>query len=485
MSLQVFTGSGVKEIDRLAINQFGYSGIELMTLAGRKAFQQLSDRFDGPGAVLVLCGSGNNGGDGYILAAEALEAGWEVTLIATKDPSTEDSQTACQNFVDKGGIVKQPSCEEIRERYDVIVDALLGVGISGAPRGDSADLIRKTNRMQGFKFAIDVPSGVDADTGAVYDPCFKADRTLTFIAPKIGLLTGPALNAAGDVLLENLQVESKVFDQVEACATILEQPDVNPRQADSHKGVYGHVVVAGGENGMLGAVLLAGRAALRAGAGKVHILSTDEHLDKPALSTPELMSAVFETSNLALAEQATAVALGPGLGLNPWGQTVFDHLIGVDKPMVMDADALTLISRADRQVSNASLVLTPHPGEAASLLGATSAEVQADRANAVRTIARDHNAVCVLKGAGTLIACPQGRLSVCTAGNPGMASAGMGDVLTGIIAALLAQGMEAYDAACAGVWWHAVSADLIAAQNNQSSLIASDVIEGLKSIHRG
>lgn len=482
MKERIYTGAAAKEIDRLAIEEHGIAGFELMSEAGTKAFDLLLKRFPRPAKLLVLCGSGNNGGDGYILASCALRAKWQVDLIATSKPKTVDANTACDQFVADGGKVLQTSSIASDVEYDVVVDALLGVGLNGSPSGNYADLIAIVNNLDAVVFALDVSSGIDADTGAVYSPAVQADVTATFIVSKIGLMTGPATSYVGELHTIELSVPDQAIDAVEPIAAQIETPTLAPRSRDSHKGSYGSVVIAGGDYGMFGAALLAGRSALRSGAGKVTILSTDEHLDQAALHTPELMSAVFEGGNSPSLQYADAIALGPGLGLGSWGRDVFEAVVKLDKTLLIDADGLTHLASRKGAACGGNWVLTPHPGEAARLLDVTTQQVQANRAEAAQKIAARYNAVCVLKGAGTLVASPSGNLSVCTAGNPGMASAGMGDVLSGIIASLLGQGMPIEQAAKTGVWLHAMAADWWVKENCEASLIASDVIDTLSSV---
>ncbi|MBT8114479.1 MAG: NAD(P)H-hydrate dehydratase, partial [Arenicella sp.] len=430
MQQRIYTGVAAKEIDRQAIEEHGVAGFALMSEAGNKAFELLQERFPRPARLLVLCGSGNNGGDGYILASCALIADWQVQLVAAGEPKTADAKTACQQFVDDGGEVLEPGSLPAEAEFDVVVDALLGIGLSGSPTGVYAELIDLANSLDAMVFALDVPSGIDADTGAVFPPAVRAEMTATFIVPKVGLMTGPATSYVGELHTVKLAVPASAIQAVESIATVVEPIGFAPRSKDSHKGNYGWVVVAGGDHGMFGAVLLSGKSALRTGAGKVTILSTDEHLDRPALHTPELMSAVFEGANSPSLQQADVIALGPGLGLGSWGKDVFETVIGLDKRLLIDADGLNHLAAHRGAAKYGNWVLTPHPGEAASLLDVDTSQVQADRPAAARQIARQYNSVCVLKGAGTLIATPDGELSLCNAGNPGMASAGMGDVLS-------------------------------------------------------
>ncbi len=478
----IYSGSATKEIDRYAIEQGGFDDFELMSQAGERAYQCIAKIFPTASSMIVLCGGGNNGGDGYIVAAAALAASWRVHLIAASPAKTNSARKAAERFHKLGGrtLTNAESLDE--DHYDVVVDALLGVGIRGAPNGKVSDLIKLANTLKAYKFSVDVPSGVCADTGQCHQPCFRADKTLTYIAHKIGLMTGPAKNMVGELRLETLGLPSSVKERFAPLATVLPKPDVTRRSSDSHKGLYGNVVICGGDTGMLGAVLLAGRAALRSGSGKVHVLSAKNHLDMPALSTPELMSTLFDDEGVDLCEKAHAIALGPGLGLADWGREVFERLIGLDVSKVIDADALTLLADSVQQLDPTNSVLTPHPGEAAKLLKCATAEIQKDRRLAALAIAKRYQAVCVLKGAGSLVASPDGRLWVSTVGNAGMATAGMGDVLTGMVAAYLGFGYSPLRAAKSAVFMHSYTADRCCQYQSQSSLIATDVIEALAKI---
>lgn len=482
MDSRIFTGTAVQAIDRHLINDLGMDSAGLMRSAGESAFVALRERFaDSAQSMLVLCGPGNNGGDGYVVALAALQADWPVQCVATNAPKSEAAKQAFKRYCDAGGQLR--AVDQIiggETRYDVIVDALLGLGQTGAPRGVIGELVQWSNEQSAWRLALDVPTGVDADTGEVREPAFLADFTVTFLAQKIGLLTGAGVNYAGEVLLESLGITPAQQGSVVPVAGLLEQPTLKPRRPDSHKSTYGHVMVVGGDNGMLGATLLAGGAALRSGAGKVTLASTEAHLDKAVYWMPELMSAVAEAGKYPAISLCEILAVGPGLGTDAWGRDAFGWCLQQSNALVVDADALTLLAAHNEPfAASRPVVLTPHPGEAARLLHSTIADVQKDRVNAAREIARKYRAVCVLKGAGTLIAEPNGRVALCKLGNPGMASAGMGDVLTGIIAALLAQGHSLFDAASAGVWLHAKSADLQCQTIGETGLIASDVIQGL------
>ncbi|NNC98813.1 MAG: NAD(P)H-hydrate dehydratase [Gammaproteobacteria bacterium] len=484
MQHKIFTGSVARQIDRLAIDSFGYTGLSLMKKAGESAFSHIRSRVQTGQPkglrMLVLCGGGNNGGDGYVVARCALLAGWRVTLIAYAAPSSRDAQAVAAEFSAAGGVAETPADADTFDACEVVVDALLGVGISGAPRGLYATAIEAANRLPAFKVAIDVPSGIDADSGFAHHPNFRADLTVTYIALKLGVLTGPATNSVGELVLEDLELDRQVTDQVAECANLLGKPTLPRRQSDSHKGKYGHVIITGGDNGMFGAVLLAGKAALRCGCGKVHILSTDAHLDKPSLYSPELMSAVFENRPSELMQNAQAIVVGPGLGTNSWGREVFEHVVKTSTaPLVIDADALTLLAESGYTAVGNKWVLTPHPGEAARLLKCSVADIQSNRLDAVRQIANQYHCLCVLKGAGTLIADSHSEVSLCNLGNAGMATAGMGDVLSGMIAAFIGQGMALRPATETAVWLHSYSADAWVKKHAAASLIASDILDHL------
>ncbi|RBP51607.1 NAD(P)H-hydrate dehydratase [Arenicella xantha] len=480
MTTHIFTGTAVKEIDRVAIEEFGYDAYGLMTRAGERAYRRIDKYSLDTRSMLVLCGVGNNGGDGYILASAALEAGWQVTVYASGTPKTPSARRALARYVAAGGEVLEVDDNAIVD-FDVavVVDALLGVGLTTPPRAVVAKLVNLANQSRGLRVALDVPTGLDADTGEVFEPCFEADKTITFIDHKFGLMTGPACSYVGNLSLERLDVEQSLSAIVEYCAALITKPKLAKRVADSHKGSYGTTVIMGGDVGMLGAVLLAGAASLRTGAGKVRIASTSEHLDTPALWMPELMSETLTEDSVSNLDHADAVAFGPGLGQSAWARSVFDQVIKLKMPMVLDADGLNLLAIKPSKAPKSNWVLTPHPGEAARLLACTTSEIQKDRRTAAIMLAQRYNAVVVLKGAGTLVANPAGRVELCDLGNPGMATAGTGDVLTGIIVALLGRQLPLFDAACSAVWLHARAADLQVAQLGEEGLVASDVIHGL------
>lgn len=488
----LYRAEQVRALDRIAIEQFGIPGSVLMERAGAAAFVVLRARWPQAARIGVLCGTGNNGGDGFVLARLAAEAGLEVTVWQVGDAERlQGDALAASQRLQGTGITARPwpgsSARELDGR-DVLVDALLGTGLTDKVRDTWADAIDALNVAAAPVLALDLPSGLDADTGRVLGCAVRASASISFIGLKPGLLTGAGTEHAGRVYFHDLQVPAGVYDRQAAAARRLDYAQLStllrPRTRDAHKGQFGHVLVIGGGHGMSGAVRLAAEAAARVGAGLVSVATHAVHAAALNAGRPELMVHSVE-SPVALApllERASVVAVGPGLGQDAWARGLLERVLETDRPLVLDADALNLLA-AD-PVQRDDWVLTPHPGEAARLLGCSSAQVQADRFHALAALVERFGGVCVLKGSGTLVHAPAGEFppaGVCTAGNPGMASGGMGDVLTGIIAGLLAQGLTASEAAAAGVCLHAQAADE-AARVGERGLLASDLMPWLRRL---
>lgn len=485
--LALYTAEQVRELDRQAIAVHGIDGYDLMQRAADFMFTQLASRYADLRHWLVLCGAGNNAGDGYVIARLARESGLQVKVISLKSASqlTGAAEIAATAWLASGGEI-QDWAEEPEFDAELIIDALLGTGMDRPLAGDYLAAVKWLNQQTAVVAAVDIPSGLSADTGVVQSSCVKADLSYTFIGRKQGLFTADGQSFTGELLFDQLAVPDEIFLNVPAAAQLLSKdPEyVQPRTQNSHKGSYGHLLVCGGQAGMSGAVLLAGETALRAGAGVVSIATDNAHAACINLSRPELMvKAVTDSATLLmLAERASVIALGPGLGTSDWGQLCFDVLVNMDdsKPVVLDADGLNLLAKSPMQRCN--WVLTPHPAEAARLLGVSTEQVQQDRFTAIRKLAEKYQAVVVLKGSGSLVADfrrhnPAGEIvvDVCPFGNPGMASAGMGDVLTGLVAALLGQGLDCLGAARLAVVIHARAGDCLAEQQGQLGLLAADM----------
>jgi len=487
-ALRLFRAAQVREIDRRAIADRGDDGFGLMSAAGMAAYRRMRANWPEARRILVCVGPGNNGGDGLVLAALAKRAGlnvWTATVGSERSPST--AARAARAMADDAGVMESEFLSTgAWPDVDLVVDAIYGIGLSRAPGGEAARLIEAVNRSRLPVLALDVPSGLDADRGSAPGVAIRATATVCFIAWKRGLWTGEGPALAGTRWLETLEVDEAHLSAAGQAGVLLERGllarALPPRAPTAHKGHYGHVLAIGGDHGYGGAVRLAAEAAARSGAGLVSVATRAEHVAAMIAGRPELMArGVTQAADLdALLARATVLALGPGLGNSTWSVSVWVRAMGCERPAVVDADALNLLARSPRTLAPGS-ILTPHPGEAARLLGCDTAEVARDRFAAAQELAKRFQAVCVLKGAGSVIADASGAYAICPFGNPGMASGGMGDVLTGVIAALLAQGHGAFDAAMLGVLAHALAGDLAAARGARG-LLASDLLAALRTV---
>ena len=490
----VTTGTECREIDQLAMSCLNLSEIQLMQRAADAALDNLVQYWPEARRISVYCGLGNNGGDGYLLAAGAKKLGYQVCLYTLGSPASDTALVAREQALAQG-----LSCVAITEdlplcfdpRADLIVDALFGHGLQRDIGSPLRALFECINISSIPVFALDMPSGISSDTGALMGAALQAAATICFVAPKIGLLTGDGAVYAGELFYDTLGIPSAVSSQIRASYEWLEDSfltRVLPQpKASSHKGDFGHVAIVGGQPGMPGAVVLAGLAAARTGAGRVTVISSDEHAHLLPLSNPVLMTlAINSNAEFALPDGITSLALGPGLGAQTWSQAVYENALEQAQkaglPTLLDADGLNLLARQHRHYEH--WVLSPHPKEAARLLDCTVREIQSNRPQACVRIAEQYGGVCVLKGQGSLVADASGRRAICTSGNWGMATAGSGDVLSGVAAAMLGQGLDLFDAACAAVFLHAKAGDLAAAAGSKRSLIASDIIEFLPAVFR-
>lgn len=482
---ELYRADQVRAMDRHAIDDLGIPGIELMRRAGRAAFAELRRRWPGVRTVSVLCGAGNNGGDGYVVARLALEAGMDARAypVAPPDRLQGDAQTAYRDYREAGGSVLDFIPADF-EGAEILVDGLLGTGLDREVSGPYAALIEAVNRYRGGVLALDIPSGLNADSGSVMGLAVRAHATVSFIGLKRGLFTGDGPDHAGEVIFDSLDTPANVQKSQPASARLLPawRCPLPRRPRNSHKGLFGHVLLLGGEQGYSGAIRLAAEAAARVGAGLVSIATRPEHAGLINLTRPELMShGIDDPADLQpLLERAGVLAVGPGLGRTPWSRAMMDVALASALPLVVDADALNLL--AESPVRRDDWVLTPHPGEAAKLLGWDSRRIQHDRFAAVTELQCRYGGGVVLKGCGSLIQGPEGPPQVCRQGNPGMATGGMGDVLTGVIAALLAQGLDISEAARAGVALHAAAGDLATGEGGERGLLAADLMPALRRL---
>lgn len=475
----------VRELDRIATEEFHIPGYTLMQRAGQALLVVLRQRWPQAKRLGIVAGMGNNGGDGLVLARLARRQGLEVyvALLGEAERLAGDARQAWLDMQAAGDA--WPELEpDLLTTMDVVVDALFGSGLDREVSGDAADWIQQLNNTNIPILAADIPSGLQADTGQVLGAAIQAQATVSLIGLKPGLFTGQGPACCGQVYYTDLGVPPALFQRLPAAAQRIDYPalasHLTPRRRDAHKGDFGHVLLIGGDYGMSGAIRLAAEAALRCGAGLVSIATRSEHAAAISAARPELMCHAVATPDQLrpLLRRASVIVIGPGLGQSAWAAALLASVLEQSLPCVVDADALNLLAR--EAVSREQWILTPHPGEAARLLDLTTAEIARDRLAAAEAIQRLYGGICVLKGAGTVVQ-TSSSCAICSEGNPGMATAGMGDVLTGIIAGLFAQGYSAAQAAQLGVCLHAHAAD-IAGASGQRGLLASDLLIPLRQL---
>lgn len=487
---RLHTVAAVRAMDARAIDDLGIPGIVLMRRAAAAAFDALRRRWPAARSVSVLCGKGNNAGDGYVLAGIAASRGLAVQLVEAADPTGLGPDAArARSWCLGEGVEPVGLAAATTLTGDVVVDALLGIGVSGAPRGGIAEAIALVERTDRPVLALDVPSGLDADRGTAAGAVVRARATVTFIAGKRGLFTGVGPDCTGDVELALLDIPEPLHEDAAPGVVDLLRLGrgvcaLPRRAAHAHKGRFGHLLVIGGASGFGGAAILASEAALRTGAGLVTVATAAEHVAPLLARRPEVMARGVSTRAevMTLLEAADAVVVGPGLGQGPWGEAMLDAVLSHAPerrlPVLFDADALNQIAARGLAAEGFPQVRTPHPGEAARLLGSSIAEVEGDRFAAVASLAAGEGTTAVLKGAGSLVADAAG-IACCPYGNPGMATAGCGDVLSGVIGALLAGGLAPANAARLGVCLHAAAGDVAARRVGQAGLVAGDLASAL------
>jgi len=530
LPLALYRADQVRALDQLIIEQFQVAGYELMSRAARGAFDFLksywpelisaetnNSQIDNSPAdniqtlnsnlinskqarkkIAVFVGTGNNGGDGYLIARLAHEEGLLVHVYQVGDELRlqGDARRARQSFVDCGGQLKSVNAlSDIEFDFDLAIDALLGTGIDRDLSGFWLILIQALNANAAPLFSIDIPSGLNADTGCIMAAAVKADATISFIGLKQGLLTADGPDHCGELVFSGLGAPDQAYEIIAADTYQIDPAVLNkvlvPRKASTHKGECGHVLIIGGSAGYSGAVSLTALAALRAGAGLVSLVVDPLVVSIVAGQTPEIMvhAGNINKSLLQLIERVDVIAIGPGLGQSEWAMELLELVFASSKTLIVDADGLNLlvklnnekVNQAEKSISRNNWALTPHPGEAARLLNTDVASIKADRFAAISSIVEQFKATVVLKGVGSLVASDNFPVSLCSAGNPGMATAGMGDVLTGIISSLSAQGLDLHTACEAAVYLHARAAD-IAAGDQPRGLIATDLMPAIRQL---
>ncbi len=506
---KLLTAAQMREADRRTIEEVGLPGVVLMENAGAAALTLLQQRLPDwrRQTVLVLAGTGNNGGDGFVVARRLLQEGGRVSVfvLGACDQLRGDAQTHFRAFENSGGLVREMTIGEDWQRIGslighagVVVDAVFGTGLTRPVTGEIATLFAKINRSDKPLLAIDIPSGVSADSGQILGVALQARWTVTFGAEKIGHRSYPGAAVCGEVVTAPIGIPNHLIERPEhtVARNLLADLTFPPRPADGHKGTFGHLLVWAGSVGKEGAAVLTALGALRSGPGLVTVATPEPARLGVASKLTEAMTLALsgrEEGVLAAVEQLQpdALAIGPGLGEAEWlGEGIAAVLRACDCPAVLDADALNGLAKTGHllatlsQGRQAPLVLTPHPGEFARLLsGAVSAAaVQMDRLGYAVQVAQEWQLWLVLKGAGTVIAAPDGRAWINETGNSGLAAGGSGDLLTGVIAGLLAQGWPVEAAVRAGVWLHGRAADLVAEVGGEAGLLATDLLPQLRTL---
>ncbi len=484
--MYIYNRKQIYLLDQCLIDVDKQPAIQLMLKASQCVLDQIQSRCKNLQKLFIIAGSGNNGGDAFALALLAKNAGISVDLFCMGDLNNQsDESRFYRDEWEKSGRQTVPYCSQSlieATANDVIVDGLFGIGLNKSLSIESQSLISTINKSKAMKVCIDIPSGLNADTGMAMPIAVCSDLTVTFIAHKQGCYIADGPDYCGEIIINNLGASIECVKRQHPNFRFLMPSSIQfpaMRVNNSHKNQFGHVLVVGGEQGMCGAVRLAGYAALRSGAGLVSLCVHPECL-LAASQYPEVMVSSWQQLQTEI-DKATVIVIGPGLTLSEDSMDIFDILKSVDKPMIIDAGALN--QNFVTQLKTKEKVITPHPGEAARLLQKTTTEIQDDRERALKELSSLVQGVTVLKGAGTMIGCENTKhMSLCSHGNSGMATAGMGDVLAGLIAGYIAQGLELVEAAETAVLLHALAAERYARKKGQNNLIATDILRQLPKV---
>jgi len=484
LPIALYSTAQVRAVDAHAIQALGIPGYTLMKRAGEAALRYMRARWPTAHKVVIVCGGGNNAGDGYVLGRFAQAAGLTVSVLTATPPESlkGDARQAFEDLKASGGSICPFAARNLADG-DVVVDAILGTGLHDEVREELAEKIRAVNASRRPIFALDVPSGLNSDTGVPLGETIRADCTVTFVGLKTGLFIGDGPEFAGTVFFDDLELAPPNPETYKPRLERIVEGEIQNalprRRRAAHKGDFGRVVLVGGGVGMPGAMRLAGEACLRVGAGLVTVAVAPENVAAIAAGRPELIC--LSLADMSVLEDAVSradvLAVGPGMGRTAWAVSALDIVLRADKPVVVDADALNLIAEGKARARD-HWILTPHPGEAGRLLGVHTDEIQKDRLTALDRLTERYGGTVVLKGAGTLVGSRSRTPALCERGNPGMASAGMGDVLTGTIAGILGQCGDPWLSAKVGVLVHAMAGDS-AARTGERGLLASDVAREL------
>lgn len=481
--MKVLTKALIKSHEENAVTSGIFSFVELMKNAGDKAFEIILNNYNLEGKkIAVICGNGNNGGDGFVIAKNLKENGFDVTVITPLGEPLTDTANHYFNQLHNIEIKK-----EFEGDFDVIIDALFGIGLNRCLSNEIICLIDKINSCNALRIAIDIPSGIESDTGKILGRCINADLTVTFIAHKPCFMLPPATDYCGKVIVADIGIEPQDFSY-----QTIEAPSFPKRKHNSHKGTFGTALTFCGSYGMLGAAILSAKACLRSGVGIAKCVLCDSIYKPFTVAVPEAVCVPIKQTRAGtlshkinvkeISNKATAILFGCGVKNNKYIKKLLNKVIlQTNLPLVIDADGINALSENIELLkkANAPIILTPHPAEMARLCGKTTAEVENDRINTAINFAKEYNCYLVLKGANTIVCTPDSQLFFNMNGNPGLATGGSGDVLAGIIVSYLAQGMPITDALKAAVFVHSDSADKAANILSEAALLPSDIIEAL------
>lgn len=527
--IKLYTASQTRELDSKAIEQqFAGDDYILMERAGAAVFNLVNKYYYSQNKhIVIFCGQGNNGGDGFVVAALAAQKQYKTTVIFLGDvdkltSASKKAYDSYQHYSDNKNIkLLTVLSEDFNLELDdlnnsICIDALLGTGLNSAPRANYKLAIEYINKNFTNIIAVDIPSGLSADTGYAYQPTVKANHTISFIALKQGLYTQDGPDSIGSLEYDSLGVGQNIYNLVDNSSWLLEDSSAEEfiseqlpqRSKNSHKHQFGHIVAVGGDQGMPGAITMAGLAALRVGAGLVSLITHASHAAEITQSHPELMVSNYDSNNTDIQNslsKADVIILGPGLGQSDWSKGLFTEVIdyiltkpGKLKSVIIDADGLNLLAKFCADTSNLDklselqdkLILTPHVGEAKRLLNLSNnsganIDINKNRFESINKLANLYQATVILKGVGSLVySCKDKdkKIAVCKYGNPGMATAGMGDILSGLIAGLSGQGLDTYAASCLAVYLHAKAGDVQAAMYGERGLVATDILLEVRKI---
>lgn len=514
--MKVVTAEQMQELDRKAIEIYRILGITLMENAGRLVSEAILEEFPDvyEKKICVIAGKGNNGGDGFVVARYFLNKGIHVKVFLLTDPKTlrGDAETNFTIFSRmKGDVLPLPSSKDFQkvkrdlEKFDILIDGIFGTGLDAAVRGYYREVIEYLNTLNKPIVAIDIPSGLCANTGKPLGVAIKAALTVTFGLPKIGHLLYPGVEYVGKLKIVDIGIPKTLVDEEKIPTYLIERDEIEkwllqPRRLDTHKGDYGHLLVIAGSVGKTGAAAMASEAALRVGAGLVTLaipkslnpvmeVKLTEVMTEPLPETPkQTLSLRAYNSIMRLCEKKRAVIIGPGLGTFKETQSLVIKLIkSLNIPIIVDADGLTAISSQPKllPLDNKSIILTPHPGEMARLMNLTPKDIQDNRIGISRNFAQSNHVYLVLKGFRTVIATPKGEVYINPTGNPGMASGGTGDILTGMIGGLISQGLDILTSLKIAVYLHGLAGDEVAKEIGERSLIATDIIRKIPTFLKG